>query len=242
MTGKTGVYMFKRSLAAALLCLFAAACASASPPPAPAQTGFQSLGTDLAAVRAANAPPTEYRLGPFDKISVSVYQMPDLSFPELQVGATGQIVLPQVGPMPAAGKTTGELAFDVATKLAQCCLVNPQVIVTLREAVSQQVTVTGAVKSQGVISLRGRTTLQQVIAMAGGADTSVADMKSVAVIRVTNGQRMGAKFNLEEIMKGAAPDPEVMAGDTVVVDASGSKSTFKNVLQAIPLVGIFTLF
>lgn len=234
--------MFKRSLAAALLCLFTAACATPAPPAARTNGNFQAVGQDLSAIRPVSVAPAEYRLGSFDKISVSVYQMPDLSFPELQVSANGQIVLPQVGSMPVLGKTTSEVAFDIATKLAQCCLVNPQVIVTLREAVSQQVTVTGAVKAQGVISLRGRATLQQVIAMAGGADPAIADMKSVAVIRTTNGQRMGAKFNLEDISKGIAADPEVLAGDTIVVDASGTKSTFRNVLQAIPLVGIFTLF
>ena len=141
-----------------------------------------------------------------------------------------------------AGLTVREAGEAVAAKLSACCLREPQVLVTLREALSQQVTVTGAVRTSGVISLRGKSTLQSVVAMAGGPLTETADLKNVGVIRYTNGVRTIGRFNLQDISRGIAADPEIMAGDTVVIETSSSKSTLRNVLQALPLTGLFVLF
>ncbi len=237
--------MNRAAIIASLACLLMAGCASDGIGSHPAAGGgFQALGQDNTGAILNQTPvaPVEYRLGPFDKIGISVYQMADLSFPEIQVDASGSIVLPQVGALNVAGKTTHDVSFDIATKLAECCLKDPQVTVTLREALSQQVTVSGAVRNQGVLSLRGNTTLAQVVAMAGGADLASANPHAVLVLRTINGQRSRAVFDLDAINKGAAPDPQIIAGDTIVVDTSASKSAVKAAMAALPFLGVFTLF
>ncbi len=244
--GKTGVTMNRAAIIASLFCLLTAACASSGigQPRMAAGGGFQALGQDNTGALLNTVPtaPAEYRLGPFDKIGVAVYQMTDLTFPEVQVDASGSIVLPQVGTLNVAGKTTRDVSFDIATKLAECCLRDPQVTVTLREALSQQVTVSGAVRNQGVISLRGATTLGQVVAMAGGADMASANPHAVLVLRNINGQRSRAVFDLDAISKGMAPDPQILAGDSIVVDTSQAKSAVKAALASLPFLGVFTLF
>ncbi|MEI7932393.1 MAG: polysaccharide biosynthesis/export family protein [Alphaproteobacteria bacterium] len=235
--------MFRLTAATIALCLLAAGCASNPGASTAANGTFQAVGPDLTAALPARPVVTEYHLGPMDKISLAVFQMPDLTFPELQISPTGQVALPLIGPpLVVSGLTVDQARDAIAGRLKECCLVNPQVVVTLKEALSQQVTVTGAVKAQGVIGLRGPTTLQQVVAMAGGPVTELADLKNVGVIRYTNGVRTIAKFNLENINKGRDADPPVMAGDVVYIDSSGSKSAFHTVLQGLPLIGLFTLF
>ena len=222
--------------------LVLAACATTAPSQ-PATGSFQAVGPDVSAYIAPKAaPPADYHLGPLDKISVRVFQLEEMSFPELQLDANGQIVMPRIGTLAISGLTTTQVADAIKGKLSQCCLRDPEVIVGLREAVSQQVTVTGAVKQSGVISLRGRATLQSVVAMAGRPVMETADLKSVGIIRYTNGARTVGKFNLEDINRGVAADPEVLPGDVVVVDVSNSKSTFRTILQGLPLIGVFTLF
>ena len=214
-----------------------AACASSSTKDL--NSTFEVLGPQVAAP-ATVAP--EYKIGPLDKLSIMVFQSKELTLPAVQVDANGQLLLPMVGVIRASGKTNTELSQEIADKLGACCLKEPDVAVLVTDAVSQQITVAGAVGKAGVYSLRGRTTLLQAVSMAGGADTQTANTKRIAVYRMVDGRRMGALFNLDAIRTGEAEDPEVYAGDTVIIDTSGAKSAWRTVVGAIPLFSIFRPF
>lgn len=185
----------------------------------------------------------EYRIGPLDKVNVNVFQMKDLSVEKAQVDASGMLVMPMIGAVQAQGKTVGELSQAISSKLGECCLHNPQVIVQVEEAISQQVTVTGAVMESNVYVLKGRrTTLLEAISMAKGPDRQTANLKRVAVYRRVNGQRVGALFNVEDIRAGRAPDPEILGGDTVIVDSSNARTIWRDVVQSVPFFGVFAAF
>lgn len=179
----------------------------------------------------------EYRIGMNDKISIQVYQNKDLSQDGVRVPATGKVVLPVIGEVLVVGKTASEVQTEISARLAQCCLQNPQVMVDVVEAASQQITLTGAVTEQGVFMLRGPTTLLQAISMAKGPGQTASNR--VAIFRTVQGQRMGALFDIDAIRAGRAPDPEVFGGDTIVVDTSSAKSTWRNVIGAVPFIGVF---
>lgn len=182
----------------------------------------------------------DYRIGATDKLSVTVFQVPDLSFPELVVDASGNIQMPMIGSVVAAGRTPNELSTDIAGRLGQRYLRNPQVTVTVKEAASQKVTVDGAVKRPGVYEMRGRTTLLQAVAMAEGP-APTADVESVAIFRTVEGQRMVAVFDLAAIRNGAAEDPVILGDDVVVVDTSRLNSALREAIAALPALSIFTL-
>lgn len=203
-------------------------------------SGFETLAAPSQGPPASQTP--DYRIGPFDKLSITVFQSKDLSLPSVQVDASGQLVLPMVGVVMASGKTNMELSQEITAKLSECCLRDPDVAVLVTDAVSQQVTVTGAVAKSGVYVLRGRTTLMQTVSMAGGPDRATANTKRVAVYRIVEGQRMGAVFDLSEIQAGRAEDPQIYGGDTVIVDSSSAKAAWSNVFKALPLVSIFRPF
>ncbi|MFZ5669663.1 MAG: polysaccharide biosynthesis/export family protein [Pseudomonadota bacterium] len=183
------------------------------------------------------APIREYRIGPFDKISVQVFQNRDLGVDGMRVPVTGRVLLPMIGEVEAAGRTTTELSAEISERLGKCCLQNPQVVVQVDEAVSQQVTITGAVEEQGVFAMRGPTTLLQAISMAKGPNSTASSR--VAVFRTVNGQRMGALFDLDAIRAGRAKDPEIFGGDTIVVDTSSAKSAWRGVIGSVPFLGVF---
>lgn len=179
-----------------------------------------------------------YRIGPSDKLSLTVFQVEDLSFETIYVDASGKLQLPLLGSVQAAGLTPAELSEDLQTRLGERYLRNPQVSVSVTEAASQKVTVDGAVAKPGVYTMRGRTTLLQAVAMAEGG-TNIADLKKVAVFRTVEGRRMIAVFDLAAIRRGQAADPEVLGDDIIVVDTSRLNARYRDIIAILPALTVF---
>lgn len=196
---------------------------------------------DLESVQAVATSPTEYRIGVGDKLDVRVFQVADLSFEELVVDTSGNINMPLIGAVRGAGRTSGEMANDIAARLAARYLRDPQVTVAVKEAASQKITVDGAVTKPGVYEMRGSTSLLQAVAMAEGP-TRVADLTKVAVFRNIDGRRSVAVFDLSAIRQGRASDPQVLGDDVVVVDTSRLSSALREVVGALPALAAFAYF
>lgn len=182
----------------------------------------------------------QYRISLQDTLEINVYQVPDLSR-TVEVDGTGRISLPLIGTVDAAGKTARELEAHIAGRLGARYLKSPQVSVYVKDAIGQRVTVDGAVKKPGVIQAKGETTLLRILAEAQGF-TETADLTGVMVFRVTSQGRMGARFDANTIRSGQAPDPRIYGGDTIVVDESGGKATWKQFREALPVAGLFRIF
>jgi len=184
----------------------------------------------------AQATAGAYRIGSADMLDITVFKVPDLS-KTVQVSETGTINLPLVGELQAAGKTTQELERDLTAKLGATYLQNPQVTVLVKENNSQRVTIQGAVEKPGVYPVKGRTSLLELVAMAGGF--KAASDSTVLILRQENGKRSAAKFDVAIIQKGRADDPTMQAGDVVVAGTSAIRAGFNSVLKALPIAGLF---
>ena len=185
------------------------------------------------------SPRAESSITPLDKLSVTVFREPDLSVAEVAVDESGRVVLPMVGAVSAAGKSTESLSTEIADRLRRY-LRNPQVAVTVKQAASRRITVTGSVVQPGVYPLEGRLTLLQAVALAQGPST-VAALDQALVMRVKDGQRSAARFDLNAISKGKAADPEVISGDTVAIGSSKFKTAWRDVVASIRSFNIFSL-
>ncbi|MCM8556645.1 polysaccharide biosynthesis/export family protein [Sphingomicrobium sediminis] len=164
---------------------------------------------------------TEYRIGPTDEISVSVFNADELNR-EAVIDASGQFAMPLIGVVQAGGKTPSELSTEIADKLRGRFIKDPQVVVNLTEVRANVVTVDGAVTQPGIYPVIGNMTLLRAIATARGAST-VADETNVVVFRTVNGEKMAAMFNLNDIRGGRVADPRVYGNDLVVVGESGTR-------------------
>lgn len=223
---------FELLLAAALL---TAGCASTPP----LQTTER-----LTVVDASTLPPPKrtdldnlarpYVLGPFDKVSVDVFGLPELS-KTVQIDASGNISLPLIGSLQAAGLSGLELETRVAQTLRQNHVRQPQVSVNIVEASSQVITVDGEVRTPGTIPAAGRLTLTRAIARAGGA-TEFARLNHVVVIREVDGKRLAALYDLRAIRQGLYDDPEVYSNDVVMVGTSQARRIFRDVIQLSPIL------
>lgn len=193
-----------------------ATCLHADPaPPQRNNAPVAASTTQPPSVYAAD--PNDYHIGPLDLLDIKVLRADDLSR-TVRVDARGNISLPLIGVVHAAGLTGYELERSVAEKLGKDYLQDPQVSVFIKEFTSQRVTVQGVVKRAGVYDFQGQATLLQAISMGGGLDEK-ADESAVKVIRQqSDGSTETMVFDLVAIRQGSTPNPLLKGGDIVVAD------------------------
>jgi polysaccharide export outer membrane protein len=167
-----------------------------------------------------------------DVLEISVFKVPELS-KSVQVAPTGTINLPLIGEMPAAGKTAQQIEQDLTRRLAATYLNNPQVTVFVKEHNSQTVTVEGAVMRPGVFPIKGKLSLVQVVAIAGGLNNDLYD-KNVTVFRTVRNERVSKVYDIDDVRAGKAADPALRAGDIVVVDNNLGKVVLNTFIKIIP--------
>jgi polysaccharide export outer membrane protein len=105
-------------------------------------------------------------IGPEDVLSIYVLDAEELTR-SWRVNSTGELNLPLVGRVQAAGLTVEEFERQLTEKL-KAKIRFPQVFVSVTEIRSQPVTVVGAVGRAGTLQLTGKRTLLQVLMEAGG--------------------------------------------------------------------------
>src|SRR5438309_5736465 len=109
----------------------------------------------------------EYRVGPEDVLNINVFEAQELNR-EVRVSAGGEIPLPLLGSVRAAGLTPRELEFVLQELLHRTYMKDPHVSVFVREMQSHPVSVMGAVRRPGVFQIRGSKTLLEVLSLAEG--------------------------------------------------------------------------
>jgi len=191
---------------------------------------------DLPAPSGADlmAAATPYRVGPQDKLVITVFGAPELSG-NFQTDAAGRLSLPLVGPLDAAGATPAELAAMIETKLRGNYVRDPQVTVNLEEATNQRFTVDGQVTEPGSYPVVGAMSLMRAVAAAKGT-SEFARLDDVVVFRTVNGKSMAALYNLSAIRRGLYRDPQIFANDVIVVGDSKQRRLFEHLKQVGPLL------
>lgn len=233
----------KQNVAFQFLCVFAAAAGLGAC--APTSSGLDSAASAVdvsaelpAPTAAASMPRRDFRLGPYDAITIDVFGAPELRR-EARIDGAGQFNMPLIGSVRAAGLTPDEFAAELANRLRGRYVRDPQVSVNVREVVSQQVTVDGEVRRPGRFPVVGEMTLQESIASAGGLSED-ARLTEVVVFRANGERRLAALFSLKDIREGRAPDPAIYTGDVVVVGTSRARRLFRDLAQVSPIFNIFT--
>jgi polysaccharide export outer membrane protein len=152
----------------------------------------------------------DYRLGPGDKLRIEVYKDPQLS-QSLQVRPDGKITLPLLGDIPAAGKTSLELRDSIASSLTTY-INNPTVTVIVVEAEPPVFYVMGEVADPGPYPIKGKVSVIQALAMAGG----FKDFAKTGSIKIRRGSQT-LKFDYKAALKDEDKQIYVQPGDTIIV-------------------------
>ncbi|MER8823824.1 polysaccharide export protein [Mesorhizobium sp. M0991] len=174
---------------------------------------------------------SEQPLSPNDVLEVNVFQVDNLNR-TVQVDAGGQISLPLIGTIAAAGKTVRQLEQEVETAYGAKYLQSPDVTIFVKESIGQRITVDGEVNRAGIYPVSSNSTLLDAVALAANF-SPIGDASKVFVYRNIGPNTLVANYNVEAIRAGKARNPRVYGGDKVVVFASKSKIAMNNLKDAL---------
>lgn len=129
--------------------------------------------------------PQEYTLGPGDKLKVTVFGSDDLSG-ETEVDPAGQVTLPLIQQVPAAGKTVPQLEDEIRRRLSPDFVKNPRLSIEVLNY--RPFYIIGEVKNPGSYPYVAGMTVVNAIALAGGY-TYRANKDEVIMVRATDPNR-----------------------------------------------------
>jgi polysaccharide biosynthesis/export protein len=168
----------------------------------------------------------DYRLRAGDVVQIEVLEDATLNRSAI-VLPDGQISLPLVGSVRAAGRSIAQVQADLAARLSSNFATTPTVFVTLNTLAERvpatprtlDVFILGAANTPGKVEVSPGTTLMQAIAQAGGLSPFAAK-KRVQLRRVDkSGTEQVFRFNFDAIENGLSTGgaTRLADGDVIVV-------------------------
>jgi polysaccharide export outer membrane protein len=197
-----------------------------------------------------------YKLGAGDLLEVSVFRVDELNR-SVRVNGAGNLVLPLLGPIQVAGRSSADAEIEIAARLLKEYLQDPQVSIFVKEYRSQEVTVMGAVNNPDIYNVTRTRGVVEMLSMAGGVSESAADTIRVSTVQTDPQTGKTVKRNLVLSINGLLSDREALSdirlsgGDAIFVPEAGvvyvegaveKPGAYKmsgdvNVLQAISMAG-----
>ena len=174
------------------------------------------------AVAPAKAAQDVYVIGPGDQLNVFVYDAPQLSI-NVPVRPDGRISTPLVPEMMAAGKTPGQLADDLTTRLKEF-VKDPNVTVIVAGFVgplNRQIRVIGEAADPQAVPYREHMTVLDLMIMTKGLTRYAAGNRAVIVRRTGEGQQT-IHVRLADLLKDGdiSQNVELQPGDTLIIPQS----------------------
>lgn len=164
----------------------------------------------------------DYLIGPGDSVSISVWRNPEVSggFP---VRPDGKITTPLVEDLPAAGKTSTQLARDIEQALAKF-IQQPVVTVIVTNFVgnySDQIRVIGQAARPQALPYRRDMSLMDVLITVGGITEFAAGNKA-SIIRTVDGKQEKLNVRLDDLIRQGdiSANMPMRPGDVLVIPES----------------------
>jgi len=165
--------------------------------------GAVALAVAALLASAGEAGAAEYRLGPGDRVKITVFGEADLSG-EFEVDGSGRVSMPLIGAAQSGGLTVREFEARLSNRLQEY-LVAPKLAV---EALNYRpFYILGEVESPGSYPYRAGMTVLNAVVMAGGY-TYRADEDDISI------QRGGATADAAP----TTPEAEVLPGDVIRIE------------------------
>lgn len=164
----------------------------------------------------------DYLIGPGDTVNIMVWRNPEVSM-SVPVRPDGKITTPLVEDLPAAGKTSTDLARDIEKALAKF-IQQPVVTVIVTNFVgnfSEQIRVVGQAAKPQALPYRRDMSLMDVLIAVGGV-TEFAAGNRASVIRTVDGKQQKYNVRLDDLIKEGdiSANMPMRPGDVLVIPES----------------------
>jgi len=191
---------------AAACMLILAGCAT---PPPPSTAAMAPINPD-------------YLIGPGDSVNIIVWRNPEVSM-TVPVRPDGKITTPLVEDLPAAGKTSTQLARDIEGALAKF-IQQPVVTVIVTNFIgnfSDQIRVIGQAARPQALPYRREMSVMDVVIAVGGV-TEFASGNKASIIRTVDGKQEKLPVRLDDLIKDGDISANIMMrpGDILVIPES----------------------
>jgi len=167
----------------------------------------------------AGSVPDDYRLGVGDTLVVTLRGQVSKSV-SVEVDRNGQVVLPDLSPIPAAGRRFGDWRADLAAQVA-AAYVNTQAFVSLGAVRQISVAVLGEVAAPGMVTLGGFGTVLDALALAGGINKT-GTLRHIAIIHADGSRDTLDLYPVIGAISGASQPLSLRDGDRIEVGAIGA--------------------
>jgi polysaccharide biosynthesis/export protein len=186
--------------------------------------GVVVCGLALAGTASVAQPgtPNGYVIGAGDNLQIFVWQNKDLST-AVPVRPDGQISIPLVEDMQAAGKTPTELARDIESRLKK--FVNDPVVTVMVSgfvgAYSQQIRVVGEAAQPQALPYRQNMSVLDAMIAVGGL-TPYAAGNRAKLVRTVNGRQTTRDLALSDLLKDGdmSANTPLQPGDIIIIPES----------------------
>lgn len=217
------------TLAVAVVLAFSTAALAGAQPVQPAEPAASQVQDPAAA-----AVESFYKLQPSDVVFVKYRYTPEYDA-TVSVRPDGFITLPIIGEVRVAGLTVGDTRREIVRQ-ASVRLRDPELTVELKDFQKPRYVIGGEVDKPGQFELRGRVTVLEAIAMAGGFKSSAKHSQVVLFRRYDNERALTRIINAKAMAKAdaVAEDPDLRPGDFLFVP----KNTFSKIERLIPFTAV----
>ncbi|MFO7876508.1 MAG: polysaccharide biosynthesis/export family protein [Desulfovermiculus sp.] len=170
----------------------------------------------------------EYTIGPGDVIGIQIFDEPGLSRESVTVSDEGLINYPLIGRVKLGGLTTTQAEERVAEKMTDDqYLLAPHVSVQVKEYLSKEVLLLGAVKKSGTYQLKASETLLDIISRAGGVDFSRGGSELTLIRNEETPEKgehkVAIRIDLDQLLDGASQYANLTLKNKDVLYIPGAK-------------------
>lgn len=164
----------------------------------------------------------DYLLGSGDLITVTVFETPDLNS-EVRVSSRGFVSLPLLDNVKVVNMTAAEAEEEIERLYREKYLHDPHVTVYIKEHVSKQITLVGALTKPGTYDYISKRRLLDVIAIANGLSPKAGSTAYVTRQDVASQKPVNYLVDLDELTKRGNMEQnfEIMGGDVIFVPEAG---------------------
>lgn len=181
------------------------------------QFGYDQFGTGRpVTIPQAGAVQDNYVLGPGDEIVVSLRGQENSEY-RATVDRNGQVSLPRINPVSAAGRTLGEFRQDVENAVARA-YISTQAFVSVGRLRQIRVMVSGEVNNPGMRLVTGLSSPSDAILVSGGVKKT-GSLRNIKLVH--NGRTTTVDLYALLTQNGSSQTPLLNDGDRIIVPPLG---------------------
>jgi len=164
----------------------------------------------------------DYLLGPGDLLSITVFETEDLNT-EVRVSSRGYVNVPLLDEVQVLNLTAAEAEQKIEDLYKKDFLHDPHVSVYIKEHMSKQITLVGAVESPGTFDYVSSRKLLDVLAIADGLQDDAGPIAYVTRKDHKTGRTATYQVDLDDLVKNGnmAHNHTIVGGDVIYIPESG---------------------